>query len=106
MIRAALALSLLAMVPTVNDCGGGSEWDQPQKRPAQCAPKVHFPRPVKGTVVDIKRCAGLFGYVTTYVRIDVASSKAVVWTVAPPGEPCQEGEPWDLSYGNANACPT
>ena len=103
--RLALA-ALLALAPTMNDCGGDTQWDQPaQKRPAQCAPKVHFPRPAKGTVVDIKQCAGLFGITTTYVRINVADSRAVVWAVDPSGGArCPVGAEWDT--GLPNGCPT
>lgn len=102
-IRTALVLSLLTLAPTMNDCGGGSQWDQPE-RPAQCAPKVHFPRPVKGTVVDIKQCSGFLGITTTYVKVDVYKSKAVVWAVAQGGgTQCPVGATWDT--GLPGGCP-
>ena len=52
--------------------------------------------------MDIKQCAGLFGITTTYVRIDVYKSDAVVWAVDPAGR-CWEGAEWDT--GLPNGCP-
>jgi hypothetical protein len=97
MIRAALVLSLLTLAPTMNDCGGGSQWDQPQKRPAQCAPRVAFWKPAEGTVRDVKVCTSSFFGVTderTYVKIKSEwPSEETVWVVDTQGG-CDPGDRW------------